>query len=167
MLPNIFSQGQLFAFSALDGESYTDDDFVGLLCSDKIGIRFLTKIVRELVFTNANRAVYDFDAVTGDYICVGYGDGETVKIIYADYHTIIGTKSENHFPLSQAEGVCESYSKNGAFIQKAYDEYTALYTADDRFVYAFGKSEEEVLGRVQKGLLLDLNTEENKAGFSL
>ena len=46
--PNIWGQGQLFAFSALDGGSFAREDFVGTLSGDKIGIRFHTKVIREL-----------------------------------------------------------------------------------------------------------------------
>ena len=41
-IPNIWGQGQLFDFSALDGNSLFSNDLVGTLSGDKIGIRFHT-----------------------------------------------------------------------------------------------------------------------------
>ena len=48
VFPTIWSQGQLFAFSALDGESYAQDDFVGVLSGDKVGVRFYTKVKKRI-----------------------------------------------------------------------------------------------------------------------
>ena len=42
MIPNKWGQGQLFAFSALDGASFFSDDFTGTLAGDKIGVIFNT-----------------------------------------------------------------------------------------------------------------------------
>jgi len=39
-IANKWAQGQLFAFSALDGDSFFGDDFVGTLSGDRLGIRF-------------------------------------------------------------------------------------------------------------------------------
>ena len=38
MVPKKWGQGQLFAFSALDGDALFTDDFAGTLSGDKIGI---------------------------------------------------------------------------------------------------------------------------------
>ena len=40
MLPKKWGQGQLFAFSALDGDSFFTDDLAGTLSGDKIGVIF-------------------------------------------------------------------------------------------------------------------------------
>ena len=50
--PNVWGQGQLFAFSALDGSALSTEDFVGTLSGDRISIRFHTKIMRELALVN-------------------------------------------------------------------------------------------------------------------
>lgn len=43
MIPYKWGQGQLFAFSALDGKSLFSDDFVGILSGDKLGVIFHTR----------------------------------------------------------------------------------------------------------------------------
>ena len=52
ILPKKWGQGQLFAFSALDGDSFASDDFTGMLCGDRIGVRFFSKVKRELAIVN-------------------------------------------------------------------------------------------------------------------
>ena len=68
--PNIWGQGQLFAFSALDGQSLYSDDFVGILSGDKIGIRFFTKVKRELAITGIKGYVPCFETVASDIITI-------------------------------------------------------------------------------------------------
>ena len=58
MLPNKWGQGQLFAFSALDGESLFTDDFTGTLCGDKIGVIFNTLCRRTLYFGDMNKFLF-------------------------------------------------------------------------------------------------------------
>ncbi len=38
-----WGQGQIFAFSALDGKTCAENDFVGILSGDRLGIRFLQR----------------------------------------------------------------------------------------------------------------------------
>ena len=40
MIPKKWGQGQLFAYSALDGDSFFNNDFTGTLTGDKIGVIF-------------------------------------------------------------------------------------------------------------------------------
>ena len=42
MMPTKWGQGQIFAFSAIDGDSFFGDDFAGTLAGDKIGVIFHT-----------------------------------------------------------------------------------------------------------------------------
>lgn len=157
-LPRLWTQGQLFALSALDGNSVSADDFVGTLCGDKIGIRFYTAVKRELVIVNEQNAVYSFDAVTSDYLAVHYENGGEAHIVYADRHVIVGTVGSRLSVVSTVEGAYTAYAHGGVRIEKtAPDEFTALYAVDGRFVYAFGKTEDEVLENVEKGRELNLS----------
>lgn len=162
ILHNLWSQGQLFAFSALDGESYAENDFVGTLCGDKIGIRFFTNVKRELVITNTQKLFYEFEAVTSDYINIKFANSDNVKIIYAAKHLIIGTMSDSNYPIATVEGECNSYIKDNILIQNTNSDYTALYTFKNQFFYVYGTSEEEVIETINKGLTLNLNEIENQ-----
>ena len=55
MVPDKWGQGQLFAFSALDGESLFTDDLAGFLCGDRIGVIFNTLCRRTLYFGDMNK----------------------------------------------------------------------------------------------------------------
>ena len=156
IFPDIWSQGQLFAFSAWDGESFAGDDFVGLLSGDKIGIRFYTKIKRELVIVNAVSVPPEFEAVTSDYIHIRYGD-EQVRVVYADRHLIIGTQGKN-IAVPTVEGEFESIRVGDMWIQDTKDgEFTAFLKADGRFAFAYGKSVDEVIERLTKARTMDLD----------
>lgn len=50
MVPDKWGQGQLFAFSALDGDAFFFDDFTGTLTGDKIGIIFNAPVRRLFQF---------------------------------------------------------------------------------------------------------------------
>jgi len=157
MLHNYWSQGQLFAFSALDGTSFASDDFVGTLCGDKIGIRFYTKIKRELVLVNKNNLLYEFNAVLSDYINIKYENNKKVEVIYADQHLVVGGINEAVFPIVNVEGVAKIYLKDKITIHNSYDnDFTALYVKNNKFAFAYGNSEEDVIDLVKKGITFNL-----------
>ena len=68
-MANIWGQGQIFALSAIDAKTSMADDFAGILCADRIGIKFLKKVNRELAVVGYKTENLTFDAVCGDYIC--------------------------------------------------------------------------------------------------
>ena len=57
MIPKKWGQGQLFAFSALDGDSFFEDDFTGALAGDKIGVVFETDCRRTLYFGDLSKYI--------------------------------------------------------------------------------------------------------------
>ena len=104
ILPKFWGHGQLFAFSALDGTSYASDDFTGMLSGDKIGIRFFSKVKRELMLVNVRGRFMEFDAVTSDYIRFHFPHQAALRIIYAAQHLIIGNVAGEIFPVVLTEG---------------------------------------------------------------
>ena len=56
-----WGQGQIFAFSALDGKTCAENDFVGILSGDRLGIRFFTKVRRELAIIPNNVSDLSFE----------------------------------------------------------------------------------------------------------
>ncbi|MBQ5799062.1 MAG: hypothetical protein IIW16_04515 [Clostridia bacterium] len=165
-LPNIWSQGQLFAFSALDGESYASDDFTGTLLGDKIGIRFYSGVRRELVIINKSRLPYKFRAVTSDYISISYGEDAYCDIVYAKRHLIIG-KTRGVSPMVFVEGECETTYSDNVLIQDTKDgEFTAFYNDNGFFAFAYGKSIPCVLEKIAFAKNLNVQTEiEKKLSF--
>lgn len=90
MLPNKWGQGQLFAFSALDGESLFTDDFTGTLCGDKIGVIFNTLCRRTLYFGDMNKFIApELKCVTSDMVILETLIG-SFSMIFAERHLVIG-----------------------------------------------------------------------------
>lgn len=85
-MPNIYGYGQVFAFSALDGESKYKNDFTGTLTAKPFGIRFEVSTPRTLF---CDCAITKVITVTGDIINVETAEGE-ILIVYKDRHCVVG-----------------------------------------------------------------------------
>ena len=156
--PIKWGQGQLFAFSALDGPSYFSDDFTGILSGDRIGVRFFSKVKRELAFVNVWGKGLEFDAVTSDYICCHFPQQDAMRIIYAAQHLIIGNVAGVVLPAVFVEGIHQTETVDGVDIHDTKDgDFTAFKFDGSRFAFAFGHSKEEVVALVNKGLAMDLD----------
>jgi hypothetical protein len=161
ILPRKWGQGQLFAFSALDGPSYFTDDFTGMLCCDKIGIRFFSKIKRELAIVNVYGRNLEFDAVTSDYIRFHFPEQDCMRIMYAAQHLVVGNVAGVSVAIASTEGKHLTEVVDGAEIHDTQDgDFTALKCVDNRFAFAFGHSKEAVLSLVNEGLAMDLDAVE-------
>ena len=157
IIPTKWGQGQLFAFSALDGSSLFTDEFAGMLSGDRIGVRFYSNTRREIAFANVWGKNLEFDAVTSDYICCHFPEQEPMRIIYADQHLIIGNVAGVVVPAIFTEGPHTTEFEDGAEIHDTKDgDFNAFKVEGARFAYAFGHSKEAVLALVNKGLAMDL-----------
>ena len=164
MLPEKWGQGQLFAFSALDSDSYFTDDFTGILSGDKVGVIFYTQCKRTLYFGNMNKFILpEFECVTSDMISLSTLLGNN-SIIFAQRHLVVGEYCDMLGIFVSAEGECEVTRKDDIEIHNTKDgEFTALLRRDERYAFAFGKSESEVVDLCQKGITLDIDElKENK-----
>lgn len=177
ILPNKWGQGQIFAFSALDGISLHGSDFVGTLSSDRIGIIFHTKTKRELFIANIENTALDFEtlvmgnviknpdphftAVLSDMICLDTAFG-TDRIIYAERHLIIGeipcgqilVNTDRPVQIKKSDGIQLHDTGDG--------EFTALYALENKFSFAYGASEEAALALAKKGMSLNVAAEAKK-----
>ena len=162
-LPNKWGQGQLFAFSALDGNSFASDDFVGTLSGDRIGIRFHSKTKRELAFAKTSSVNPSFDVVASDVIYVNTKDNKKMHIIYADTHLIVGNTDGVCDVVVFTDGICNELKEGNIEIQDTNDgEFTAILRDGNKFSFAFGKSKDEVVSLAKKGIALDIGTEKDK-----
>lgn len=157
MLPKKWGQGQLFAFSALDGESFFSDDFSGTLSGDKIGVIFETACRRTLYFGDVHKySCPGIKCVTSDMIIVESLIG-TFSMLFAERHLVVGEYSDVAGVFVSFGGECKVTVKDGVEIHSTDDgEYTALLKSDDRFAFAYGKSENDVMTLCKKGLSYDL-----------
>lgn len=149
MLPNKWGQGQLFAFSAIDGESFFNDDFTGTLSGDKIGVIFETRCRRNLFFTKTDSV---FSCVSSDMLLLG-----NASMLFAERHLVVGEAYDGADIFVSVDGKCETVIKGDAEIHNTSDgEYTALIKKGNRFAFAYGRSEDEVIGLCEKGISLDI-----------
>ncbi|MBQ2701749.1 MAG: hypothetical protein IJF64_02060, partial [Clostridia bacterium] len=86
-LNKIWSYGQLFGFSGLDGANRYYNDFVGTTMRKKIEIRFELKDWIKVCFPVKGRV--KFNAVTGDMIDAETKDGKFF-LTFADADTLMG-----------------------------------------------------------------------------
>ena len=86
-LNNIWGYGQLFGYSALDGQNRYYNDFVGTLTSRKIEIRFELQEWVKIYFEVKGRI--NFNAITGDMIDAKTKDGDFF-ITFSDMDTLVG-----------------------------------------------------------------------------
>ena len=149
MLPKKWGQGQLFAFSAVDGESFFSSDFTGTLSGDKIGVIFHTKCRRTLFFTDAATSL---NCVASDMILL-----ENASMIFAERHLVTGEINGNAKVFVSPDGECEIIRKGDIEIHNTSDgEYTALLKRENRFVFAYGNSSDRVAELCEKGIDLDI-----------
>lgn len=159
MTPSKWGQGQLFAFSALDGESFFTDDFTGTLAADKIGVIFHTKIRRTLFFPDIN-SVPVFTCVASDLIAFETAAGKH-SVIFAERHLVIGETANGIFV--NVDGECKTARKGDAEIHNTSDgEYTALLKRGNRFAFAYADSAEKAIALCEKGITLDIEEAEQK-----
>ncbi len=157
MVPYKWGQGQLFAFSAIDGESLFRDDFTGTLAGDKIGVIFNTACRRTLYFGDMNKFLSPaLKCVTSDMILSESLSGD-LSIIFAERHLIAGECEDFPGVFVSLGGECKIRKEGDTEIHDSDDgEYTALLKRDGKYAFAYGKSEAEVIGLCEKGITLDL-----------
>lgn len=158
MIPKKWGQGQLFAFSALDGESFFADDFTGTLTGDKIGVIFNTACRRTLYFGDMNKFLApELKCVISDMIVLQSLMG-TSSILFAERHLVIGEYTDMCGVFVSLGGESKVFSKGDIEIHNTDDgDFTALLKRNGLFAFAYGKSEEEVVALCEKGIKLKLD----------
>ncbi|MBQ9914202.1 MAG: hypothetical protein IJO73_08235 [Clostridia bacterium] len=157
MIPEKWGQGQLFAFSALDGESYFTDDFTGTLSGDKIGVIFHTRCRRALYFGNMNKLLSpQIKCVLSDMITAETLLGN-LSMAFAGRHLVVGEYTDINGIYVSADGDCETVRADGVEIQDTKDgEYTALLRENGRFAFSFAKSVGEAVSLCRRGIDTDI-----------
>ncbi len=157
MIPNQWSQGQLFAFSGLDGRNSIYQDIPGILCGDKIGVRLYAKTVQELWMVRPPHTKPLADAVCGDFFTFTAAEKGTMMMVYLQSRLIAGQTILGG-PVCIAIEAPYTYTRQGNL--EIYDtkngEFTAFLREGDRFALAFGASAEEAAALATEGLNADL-----------
>lgn len=153
-----WGQGQIFAFSALDGKTCAENDFVGILSGDRLGIRFFTKVRRELALIPGGAKNLTFEMVTGDCIGAVVNEKEYIRILYHDTNLVVGsTGSKTTIAVVFTESrICTQYGENVCVQDTKDGDYTALAVENEKFAFAYGKSAKEAAERAENGLETDV-----------
>lgn len=161
MIPCKWGQGQLFAYSALDGDSYFTDDFTGTLSGDKIGVIFHTKKRRTLFFSEMKDLSPKFRCIASDIIAVDTLAGEC-NMIFAERHLVAGKTADGGGIFVGIDGEYETVKKGDLEIHNTFDgEYTAILRRDNRFAFAFGSSESRAVKLCEKAMAYDVEKAES------
>lgn len=143
-LPKIYNQGQLFAFSGLDGESTYNKGLCGYLLGDRVGVQFILPFNCSVFLADIKFKSLDFEMVSGDCV-VGCADGERISLIAYDQYTLVGqTGSKAKADIYAGE------VKDGYFVK--------LKTDGTKFSFAYGTTEDEAEQRACNGLKADCDT---------
>lgn len=157
MVPKKWGQGQIFAFSALDGDAFFTEDFSGTLSGDKIGVIFESLCRRTLYFGDmSNLNEPELQCVTSDMILLSTFAG-SFSIIFAERHLVVGTYEEANGVFVSCGTQCKTVTNGETEIHDSNDgEYTAILRKDGRFAFAYGKSVAEAVSLCEKGIQLDI-----------
>lgn len=156
MIPNQWSQGQLFAFSGLEGETSISKDVPGILCGEKIGVRLYAKTVQEFWMGKPAHTKPVPDAVCGDFFTLETDAGK-MMMVYLQSRLIAGQTVcgggvylafEGEADCTKTQDLCLYDTKNG--------EFTALLRKGDRFALAIGDTAAEVASLAEAGMEADL-----------
>jgi len=167
--PNVWAEGQLFAFSSHDGPTDWNACFVATTLGEAIGLQFHTSPGRKLWVDLGGRSV----AVGGESVVLGdaidlqltLGDSAEVRVLFLalDAHTIVGCVEGAGDEASiriEAEG-CEAGVLDGVAIHPCEQNATALATAQVdgavRFSLSYStEGSEAAAARAKEGLQADL-----------
>ncbi len=141
---NIYSYGQLFCFSGLDGETSRRDDFVAMMMDEPITLRFHfeeTVTLQIPVWKDAK-----FNAVTGDIL-----DGEDFFVAFLNRNTIVGKAPVQ--PLFFSEGDSRPH-KNGNTTKFSTNFAPFYLTTEQRdggyyFTFSYRERNTRVLSQVE------------------
>lgn len=170
-LPNIWGDGQIFAYSGIDGKTDWYHPFVATTLSDRIGFRFHLKNYRELwgkadkIDRQVNNLVCsDCIDVT---VCVKGKGGFNIKYIFVSNDIIIGETYSEIPPVTIAADIVKVKFLDKLTLQSSDDEYTALAWGQNdkriKFSYAFDSvCIENAIRKAKQALNLDLNKEHKK-----
>lgn len=138
-LHNIYSYGQLFCFSGLDGKTSRANDFVGMFLNDPITIRFHFEnaVTLKLPLENAK-----FDAVTGDLLV-----GNNFLLAFVSANVIMGKSPVEPIVLSEFDGEITTCGNIKKLVNSSGEFYLTTEKRADGiyFAFSFGEKVEDIL----------------------
>ena len=156
MIPNQWSQGQIFAFTGLEGQNPIGKDVPGILCGEKIGVRLYAKTVQELWMGKPAHTKPIPTAVCGDFFTLESVAGN-MAMVYLRSRLIAGQTVRGGGVYLAFEGEFDCTKKGDlALYDTKNGEFTALLHRGDRFAFAIGDTAAEAATLAEEGLEVDL-----------
>lgn len=168
IIPNIYGYGQIFGFSGIDGKNYFENDFVGTLTHEKIGVRFELYPWIKTVFPFEDDAKIGFDAVLGDIISASI-DGKEFLMIFVEGDTVVGKTpilpvftSKGSLSVTECDGNVSVYTTEyKGYVHKIALAYQKLGDSY-RYCIRYLRNGDGDLLNISDWLACDLNSEKEK-----
>ena len=136
-LPNIWGQGALFAFSALDGACTPKMSLVGNLLGDKLGVEFHHPEKFSFYFTFTNLLSIDFDVVASDIIKANILEDDTTT---SNLDIIFVTQSAILMRYPKTAGFHINFESN---VKEYKTDYLKVFTVGKETVTVLSKDGED------------------------
>ncbi len=130
---NIWGYGQLFGFSGLDGENRHEDDFIGTLTAEKIGVRFEAEDWVVVHFPVGNTVA--FNGVLGDLIDAVIDGKDPFVMTFAANDILVGYSPV--LPVFTGRTALSHEKVGGVDVWAIGKHYYALLTQREGEVYKF------------------------------
>ena len=153
-LPNVYGYGQIFSFSAVDGETNFYNDFVGTLTSKKVGIRF--EIFKPVTLSFDSKEEKS-NIITSDIIDIDIKEGN-ISIVFQDCHSVVGLSPIK--PEIQTKRITKEM-EGGIICKGIRNKVVLLYKYLDgnyKFVLCYCKSIKAGLEKAKEALNADINS---------
>ncbi len=166
-LPNIWGQGALFAFSALDGTCTPKSSLVGNLLGDKLGIGFMNPEKFEIYFTFSDLVSLDFELVASDIIKASVLDEDNVQnpldIVFVTQNALLMRYPKSAELHIKFENSVKEYKNDSLRVFTIGKESVTLLSRDvpdyTYSVLCFGKHSEREASEI---IRFDINEEISK-----
>lgn len=175
ILPNVWGQGAIFAYSGLDGEQNFTDNYPASLLGDALGVRFYLNKPRELRFELDGVKSITHDLVASDIIKSRPSLTRTGEnsfdfcLMWNDACSLVGYTTPHASPV--VYGGRSEYLADGTLLNSDKQSYTALCTKSygDKIYFSLGISSESIdaaLSHARRALTCDVDAlERNKFDF--
>ncbi|MHB1463078.1 MAG: amylo-alpha-1,6-glucosidase [Armatimonadota bacterium] len=155
-LPDVWSEGALFAYSGIDGPTCTASGFVATLLEKPFGLLIHTPMQRMIRFMLKGGG--HVDLVTGDLTAMITTHGN-FGLAYNEWHTIIGHLPElAEVRVIREFGLWENLNGVAISVDEATHDAVVMNAVGSRLAICYGDCLEQAMGRLDEALKLDFET---------
>lgn len=155
-LPDVWSEGALFAYSGVDGPTCTASGFVATLLEKPFGLLIHTPMRRMIRFLLKGSG--NTDCLLGDMAAIVTSLGN-FGLAYSEWHTIIGIFPEQaEVSVVREFGLWETMDGTAISVDEDTHDAVVLKAVGSRLAICYGDCLEQAMGRLDDALKLDFET---------